>query len=391
MKKSTRFRFSHRSIDALPTPSADHRSSNVEYSDEVEMGLRVAVYKSGRKSFRHRYTYLGKKCAMTIGEYPAVNVEMARERVRENKQMMFKNLDPKEEQNRVQQAANFREFCVDHFLPYAKALRSYKDVFNRVEKRLIPVFGKMALPHVSRRHVASFHQKLRDEVSATTANRYLSQISAIFARAVETGHATENPAVGIPKFKEGGPRTRFLANDELNRFNAALLTKLEEEDQSAQAIFLLLATGQRRNEILSLRWENLDLENGTGFLPNPKGGRARHFPLNSAAVELLTKMRSKRGSSPWVFPSDSKSGHQKDVRRTLKTICQISGVENIRTHDLRRSFASGLANKGVSAMAIRDLLGHQDVRTTQRVYAHLGLGTLRDACEMMAGDLGTAA
>jgi site-specific recombinase XerD len=102
-------------------------------------------------------------------------------------------------------------------------------------------------------------------------------------------------------------------------------------------------------------------------------------------------MQSKRESSPWLFPSSSKAGHQKDLRRTLKTICEAAGVEGLRTHDLRRSFASGLANKGASAMAIRDLLGHQDVRTTQRVYAHMGLGTLRDACEMMSGDLGFSA
>lgn len=388
-----RFRFSHRSIDALPVPPADHPSSNVEYSDEVEAGLRIAVYKSGRKSWRHRYTLFGKKCSQTIGEYPAINLEMARERVRENKRLLSQDIDPKEERSRARQVLTFEAFCREHYMPYAKKeLRSYKDVENRLKLRLFPALGSIPLNQIGKRHVSDLHRQVSNEVSAVTANRYLSQIAGIFTCAIEWGYATENPARGIRKLDEGGPRTRYLAKEELARFSAVLWQDALAGNQSSRALFMMLATGHRKEEVLSQRWEDIDLENQSGFLRDPKKkGKRRHFPLSSHLLQLLTQMHAERDtSSPWLFPSDSESGHQKDIRRTFRTIMDKAGVTNLRPHDLRRTFASGLANKGFSAMAIRDLLGHADVRTTQKVYAHLDLGTLRDASEAFAQEISAA-
>ncbi len=162
------------------------------------MGLRIAVYKSGRKSWRHRYTHFSKKCAQTLGEYPAVNLEMARERVRENKRLLAQDIDPKEERSRARQALTFEEFCVEQYMPYAKKqLRAYKDVANRLKLRLLAAFGTVPLTQIGKRHISELHRRLSDEVSATTANRYLSQMAEIFTCAVEWGFATENPARGV--------------------------------------------------------------------------------------------------------------------------------------------------------------------------------------------------
>lgn len=391
-KPSTRFRFSHRGIDALPVPPPDHPSSNVEYSDEGEVGLRIAVYKSGRRSFRHRYTFDGVKCALTIGEYPAVNVELARQMVRNNKALLAQGLDPKEERTRAKQVITFGEFVNDHYLPYArKELRSYKDVHCRTHKRLLPAFGAKPLTRITKRDISELHLKLRDMISAASANRYLAQLSAIFARAVDTGHATENPARGIPKFRESGPRKRVLASQELTCFTAALKEEMVQGSISAKAMYLLLLTGLRKMEVLSLRWEHVDLENRTAYLPRTKSGKPRHAFLNSAAVELLRAMQNeRRDGSPYVFPSDSKDGHLHEVRRTFATVMKKAKVENLRLHDLRRSYASLLVNSGVDIFTIRDLLGHADVRTTQQAYAHLGSRTLRDATEVAATQIGHA-
>lgn len=390
-KQSSRFQFSHRKIDALPIPPADHRSSNIECSDIVESGLRIAVYKSGRKSWRHRYTYFSKKCSQTLGEYPAVNLEMARERVRENKRLLAQDIDPKEERSRARQVLTFEEFCVEQYMPYAKKqLRSYKDVANRLKLRLLPAFGTMSLTQVGKRHVSELHRRLNDEVSAVTANRYLSQMAGIYTCAIEWGYATENPARGIRKLDEGGPRTRYLQGDQLSKFTAVLWQDSLAGNQSSRALFMLLATGHRKIEVLSQRWENIDLEKQTGYLSDPKKkGKRRHFPLSSHLLQLLTLMHTERNANnPWLFPS--KSGHQKDIRRTFKTTMEKAGVKDLRPHDLRRTFASGLANMGFSAMAIRDLLGHANVATTERVYAHIDLGTLRDASDAFGEEIGAA-
>jgi len=389
---SSRFRFSHRSIDALPTPPADYPSSNHEYSDEVETGLRLAVYReTGKRSFRYRYTYLGRKGVLTLGEYPAVTVDLARELVRENKRLLAQGIDPRAERTKAREVITFERFCLDHYMPYAKQTqRAYKDVENRLTLRLIPAFGKRSLDQIRRKDVADLHCKLLGEVSAVTANRYLSQIMAIYSKAIEWEYATDNPAKGIQKHPENGPRTRYLQKDELARFAAATWEEVENGDQSACAIFMFLVTGHRKTEVLSQRWEDIDLESRTGYLRDPlKKGKRRHFPLSSALVTMLEKMFQERtGNNPWLFPNKEGDGHQKDTRRTFRRICAKAGiVEDTRQHDLRRSFASRLASSGTSAMVIRDLLGHRDVRTTQQVYAHLDLGSLREASESISDEI----
>lgn len=382
-QQSKIFKFSHRKIEQLAAPEPEAKSGNIEYTDAVESGLRIAVYKSGRRSFRHRYTFLGVKKMMTLGEFPAVNLDKARERVRANKAMLAEDIDPKEERQQQRDASTFAEFTEDHYLPFAKKeRRSFTDIANRIEKRLNPVFGDRQMPRISKQDISRFHLQLRDDVSATTANRYLALASSVFTRAIELGVVTVNPCRGISKFKEGGGRKRVLSKEELDRFTASL--RQEMETGPGQAIFLMMATGLRKGEILSLQWSNIDLENCKVYLPNTKSGVPRYAPLNSQAIGFLQQMQlSCDKSIDWVFPSKSKKGHLLDTRRTFKTIIDRAGIEALRMHDLRRSFASILINSGVPIYEIRDLLGHADIRTTQ-IYAHLGTSTLQTASEAAA-------
>lgn len=380
------FKFSHRAIESLPAPGPDALSTNVEYTDAVESGLRIAVYKSGRRSFRHRYTYLGVKKMMTLGEFPAVNLEKARERVRANKAMLAEDLDPLEARQQQREAVTFKEFVEQDYQSFAKKeRRSYRDIENRIKLRLIPSFGNKQMPRITKREVSAFHLKLRDEISAISANRYLALTSSIFSRAMDLGLITENPCRGIPKFREGGGRKRVLSGDELGCFVKIL--QAEMKNPCGQAVFLLLATGLRKSEVLSLRWSHVDLNGNRVFLPNTKSGVPRYAPLNSQAMGILKVMLENRKSeNDWVFPSNSKAGHLLDVRRTFKSIMDRAELSNLRIHDLRRSFASLLINAGVPIYEVRDLLGHADIRTTQ-IYAHLGTSTLQAASEEAAKEL----
>jgi integrase len=154
--------------------------------------------------------------------------------------------------------------------------------------------------------------------------------------------------------------------------------------QSARALYLLITLGLRKMEVLSLRWENIDLEKNTAFLADTKSGTPRHVILNSLALELLTEMASEiDDTNPWLFPSNSSSGHLTEIRKTFESITEQAEIDDFRIHDLRRSFASNLINAGVSIYEIRDLLGHADVRTTQ-IYAHLDKESLQTASEISA-------
>lgn len=388
-KKKTRFRFSHRSIDALPIPPQEHPSSNIEYSDEEVTGLRIAVFKkTGRKSFRHRFIFGGKKATRTIGEYPGVNVELARSLVLEDKALIAQDIDPRIERKKKQNAITFAEFATDTFLPFAKdERRSYADIDSRVNGKLIPALGKKKLHLISKTDIAELHLKLRQEISAVTANRTLALVSGMFARAIEWGYVADNPARGIKKFQESGPRHRAMTDDEFGRFIGALKLKMDEQDPQARALFLLLVLGLRKMEVLSARWEHVDLEKGQLYLPTTKSGRPRTAVLNPIAIDLLKTMLSERqNDNPFVFPSRGKCGHLREVRKTHRTIMKEAGIVDLRTHDLRRSFASLLANRGVGIYQIKDLLGHSDVRITQQVYAHLNVQSLQNASEIVSDE-----
>ena len=202
--------------------------------------------------------------------------------------------------------------------------------------------------------------------------------------AVEHNHIEENPVKGIAKRKESGPRTRYLSDAEVARFLPILRTEVDKGNPSAQAILVLFLTGLRRSECLGMRFEHLDLgQRGTLFIPHPKNGQPRTVPLNSLAIELLKTIRDQRGhKSEFVFPSKSGSGHMTETRKTLATLQKRAGIDRpITTHDLRRGFSSMLANSGQDLRTIGELIGHRDLATTRRVYAHLENGTLRKASE----------
>lgn len=381
----TRFRFNNKGLDRLPPQRPDAASSNYEISDEGEVGLRLAVFKSGRKSWRFRYTFEGDKGTVTYGTYPAVSIDQARELVRQSKKLMASGIDPRQEKHERREALSFAEFVEQEYLPFAeRERRSLRDIKSRLKAKIIPVFGKKRLHQIHNQEIRSFIDKLAMDVSGTTANRTKSLLSAIFRMAVELGHIKENPARGIAKRKENGPRTRYMNDQEVARFLPVLLDEVGKGNMSAQVIYTLFLSGLRRSEVMAMRWENLDLDDrGTLFIPCPKNGQPRTVPLNSLAIGILKDIRVARGDhGAYVFPAPSASGHVTDIRKTLATLKKRAEIhQNLTTHDLRRGFSSMLANCGEDLRTIGDLIGHKDIKTTQRVYAHLASNTLRRASE----------
>lgn len=194
--------------------------------------------------------------------------------------------------------------------------------------------------------------------SGTTANRVLAILSSLFKYAIELDLIESNPCAGVRNLPENKSRDRFLHPDEYKRFVNVLKNGLDKP--AYQLIFLLIALGVRKGELMNLRWSEVNLsdEGATIHLLDPKNGESRYVAVNSVALELLKKMhRQRKKSCPWVFPSKkSKSGHLVDIRRPFKQICSEAGIENFRPHDARRTVASTLLNSGVDVMVIKELL-----------------------------------
>lgn len=326
-----------------------------------------------------------------LGEYPSVSLIQARQMVHDNKSLLGQDLDPADERNRRRSIPTLSEFATKEYIPYAKLhKRSWDDDEAKLRRDIGDMLGKVPLTDISPRDVMQLHAAIHKKASASSANRHLALLSRMFNLAIQWGHLEKNPARGIKKYKEAGPRLRTLSGDELSRFLHAL--DAEAGKTTAYAIKLLLLTGLRsKSELFSLPWSEVDLKAGTVRLLHTKNGRVRTVALNSTALELLRRMHRRAAPGcPWVFPARSGAGHLIDIRRPLARALKRAGISDVRPHDLRRSFGSLAVNAGVDIYQVKDLLGHSSVAVTQKVYAHLLQDTLRSASEVVGKTVETA-
>jgi integrase len=383
-----KLKLSQKVIDAVPMHSKNSKSAVTEYSFlDAPPGLRLAV-SSNRKSYWMRYSFRGKKRVLKLAE-STMSISEVVQIANDCRNMLCRDLDPADERNRRKGVPTLNEFALNEYLPYAKQhKRSWQDDESRLRREIGEMIGHIPITEVGSRDVMQLHAAIFKKNSAATANRYLALVSRLFSLAIQWGYVERNPARGVKKYKESGPRFRYIAGDELMRFLNAL--EMESGKLSAIALKLLLLTGLRsRSELFSLKWTEVDLQNASIRLLHTKNGKQRICVLNSLALELMKKLHDEREEGcPWVFPARVGDGHLVDIRKPLKRAMKRAGIsEDLRPHDLRRSYASLLCNAGVDIYQIKDLLGHSNVTVTQRAYAHLQQNTLRTASEVVAKTL----
>ena len=382
---SRKFAFTKKAIEALPAHDPDSPSREMEYADIECIGLHLRVSKNGRRFFQHRYRFLGRKMCLSLGEFPAVSVQDARLKVGEHKSLLARDKDPAAERGKIRADLTFEEFAEKHYMPHAKAHKATADDdYNFINRRLNPVIGKIRLQAITPRDVGMLHTKEKERTTASTANHLLTTLRRMLNLAVKWGLLEKNPAADQDKFKEGPLRERYLSKEELPKFMKALE---EENDRlSVAALRLLLYTGCRREEIMSLKWDNVRLDEERIYLPKTKNGRSRTVHLNGRAKEVIEDLLTRKDQEDrtrgkeHVFPSrqGAKKPYIYDLRKPFEKACQSAGIENFHIHDLRHTFASMAVSSGADLYAVQRLLGHQDIAMTQR-YAHLAADDLKKA------------
>jgi integrase len=383
-KISRKFHFNQKGILGLPPHPADSLSREQEYSDSEVTGLKLLISKSGRKYFYFRYCFNYRKKAVKIGEFPMMSVKEARQLAGEHRNSINKGCDPRLAKEKAKQEKTFKEFAMEDYMPFAKTeKKTWKQDLSRLNGRLFDVFGTYSMSAITTKDVQMFIGKLKGEMSASSVNRFLSLLARMFNLAIQWGILQVNPCKGIGKAKEL-KRERFLTKEEIKR----LLTALDNSENqiAANAIKLLLFTGTRKNEILTLEWKHVNLKDKTFFLPMTKNGEPRTVVLNDIAVDVLVAMEEhKVAGNPYVFPSrkGSVSGHIIDPKKVFAKVLKEAKIEGFRLHDLRHTYASILVNNGVSLYKVKELLGHQDISITQR-YSHLQDEALREASSSVA-------
>jgi len=388
-----RLRLSQKMIEALPPNPPDARRREVEIADADAVGLRISVSKGGRKFWDFRYRYNLRKRVMRLGEWPGMSLQDARDRARECRNLLYRGIDPATEREKRAAVMTFGDFVEQEYLPFARAnKKSAQDDANKLKRDLVPLWGRMPLSAISTKDVQSLCTRIRTEASPTYANRYYSLIHRIFNLAILWGKLEgRNPAKGVAKAKESTGRERFLSKDEIERF-AAALDACRETDFAAQAFLrLLLVTGVRCGEALSLQWRDIDLEQGFAFLPKTKSGRSRQVILNDLGKNVLREMLERRvGDHPFVFPGNRAGTHMAEPRRVFEKVKESAKIGSLRLHDLRHTFASIAVQNGASLYSVQRLLGHANATVTAR-YAHLDDKGLRAVTDGVANRIGKAA
>lgn len=378
MTNKTKFRFTQRAIDALPPHPANSASKSSEYSDAEVIGLRLLVNKQGRKFFYFRFTFNSQKRVVKVGEYPALTIPEARKKALEMRADIDAGIDPSVERDRIRGMPTFKDFALNDYMEWAKGTkRSWQADLSKFNNHLIPKFGDRRLTEITMRDIQMYHAQVKQSHCASTANRHLSVISKLYKCAMQWGVLERNPCAGVKKFQENNARQRFLSPDEIRRLYKAMDAMNGRSAMTIAALKFLLLTGARRNEALTARWENVDLERGIWKIPLTKNGRTHHVMLSDEAKELLAKLPKEEGS-PWVFPGRNPAKHVVDPRKCLDQLMDAAGIERIRIHDLRHTFASLCAQSGHDLYIIKEALNHSDIAVTQR-YAHLSAQNLKNA------------
>ncbi len=367
-----------RLIESLETCGRDY----FVWDDELKR-FGVRVLRSGRKAFVIQYRVERRSRRMNLGEFGVVTPDAARTRALQALAQVAAGIDPMNEKRAAQNAitvARLSEIFETRHIDLNPRLKAStgREYRHALKRYILPALGKLKVASVTRADVARLHSSMADK--PYQANRTLEVVSKMFNLAEDWGYRPEgtNPRKRISKYPER-KRERFLSEAELRRVGEVLGEMAAERIEMPSAIAavrLLMLTGCRLNEILTLKWKHVHLRSCELRLDDSKSG-AKVVQLGEAAVEVLRNLRP-APKNPWVLPGKLDGGRLTDLQPFWQRVRARAGLNNVRIHDLRHTFASVAAGQGKSLPMIGRMLGHSQIQTTAR-YAHLAAGTVREA------------
>ena len=379
MPKRGTLTISKRTVDGLPVAEKE-----AVFWDRELPGFGVRVYPSGRKIYVAQSRGPTGIRRVSLGRHGKLTAEQARKQAGAAIARIKRGEEPAPAPpERVLTVADLAERYMEAHVAVHCNAHTQGIYRGSLRNHILPAVGAKPVSAVGRAEVAALHYGLRETPRA--ANRALMVLSKIFSLAEAWGLAPPggNPCRYVLRYKEGR-RERFLTEEEYRRVGQALC-ELEAEGpfqaRAVAALRLLMLTGCRLGEVLTLRWSDVDRKAGELRLRDAKTG-ARMVPLTPAGLQVLAGIARVR-RSPWVFTGSRPDRHLATLTSYWHWVRERADVEDVRIHDLRHSFASRALALGLALPMIGRLLGHTDVGSTAR-YAHLA----RDAEKVAAARVG---
>jgi integrase len=386
----------------------------VYYDTDLKgFGLRINSGGTGTWFAEYRPGAGGRGVAkkrMSLGRLDRLSPDQAREAANKVLAQVQLGSDPAAAKAEERASQPFKATVTDYIDKHVRKKRkertaAYYDYILRLH--IAPALGSKRTNQVTRADVTAMHSDIADKSGKFVANRALAIVSATFNW---LDPDAPNPARGVERYGEDR-RERFLTNEEIAAIGEAMVEaetvglpyKQGESKHSPKAttrrapiaihvtnaLRLLMLTGCRISEILNLEWTQVDLQRGLLFLPDSKTGR-KTVVLSEPAMDVL---RSTPKSGKYVIAGDTAGQKDEKPRSDLKkpwaAICERAGIEGVRPHDLRHTFASVGAGSGLGLPVIGKLLGHARSQTTER-YAHLAVDASKRAADAIASQIATA-
>jgi integrase len=341
-----------------------------DYRDQLLPGFFLRVTTRGTRSFGLVYTTrAGRLRRCTLGPLGPLTLSQARAQAKRLRGAVAQGEDPQADRTNARRqlltSATVAKL-VDAFLSSKDAMAwrpKTRQEFERILRvEVVPVLGHLNAKEVSRGHVRALLDRVADR-APVMANRVFEVTRRLYTWAIGKDLVETSPCVGLSKPSSETQRDRVLTEDEIRSVWAACD---EELGILADAFRLMLLTAQRRGEVLSMRWQ--DIEGAWWTIPADfaKNGRSHRVPLGSEALAILARLRE-GAESPWVFPSPTAEGPIENPQKAVQRLRTRSNVRNLRLHDLRRTAASHMTGMGISRLTVQKLLNHAE-RDVTAVY-----------------------
>ncbi len=394
-------RLTKRVVDKL---EADGKDRVLWDADVHGFGLRISP--GGALTYVLQYRFEGRQRRFKIGTHGSPwTPEAARLEAQSLLGKIIDGVDPQQERINERKELTLGELC-DVYL--AEALITAKEssiraARNNIENHIKPLLGPRRASKIVR---ADVEQLLRDIAAGKTArsrktghrglsrvrggkgaaNQAVTTLSAVMGFSVVRGVRLDNPAISVRKFP-GKKMERFLSPAELARLGEALSAAASlgvESPYAIAALRLLVLTGCRKGEILTLKRSYIDPFHRCLRLPDSKTG-AKIVHLGAPAMKVIATVPQVVGN-PYLLPGKKEGTHVTDLHSCWARIRKTARLEDVRIHDLRHSFASIGASTGDSMLIIGALLGHKSAKTTER-YTHLSDHPLKSAADRISDEI----
>ena len=385
-----RLNFTKASIENLPIPESGWKY----YYDTKVPSLAVGVGASGVKTYVLYKKINRRPERIKIGRATDLTVDEARTKAIEHNGKVALGSNPADKKRQQRAEITFGEMFKLYYEQHSKPRKkTHKEDLAKFTKYLSDRkyginLAKRRLSEIGIGEIKTVFNKIAEE-HPITANRVLALISSVFSEAVRAElYAGLNPCRGVRRNKEN-KRSRFLTREEL----PALFKALEEckNPVARDYIKMSLVTGARRSNVLAMRWDQVNLVRNEWLIPETKNGEPQTIPLLPQALEILQARKAdlEAANGEFVFPSTGAKGHLVEPKRAWDTIRKKAGIEDVRLHDLRRTFGAWMAGSGANLSIIGKSLNHKSLDTT-KTYDRLWIDPVREAMEKAVGSIFTA-